>query len=189
MTPLLKSAFLAAILAFPNLPTFAASEPKAEIASLMLGGVKYLQRWTKDDQREFTPHGQEDLQRWTDMVTINRYRDVKDGDGLAATANAVLGTYKANGAIVVRTDSVPRTNERPAEYLMVVLFPRPEFIEAVFARFKLIDGAGTSAVYSHREYGDRKGDQMRAWLGANGPAMEGTLMSWDGVPTVNDPEK
>jgi hypothetical protein len=189
--PLARHALFTVILAFSAIQTPAASEsnPTAEVRPITLAGVKFLHRWTKDDQMEFTPAGQEDLQRWTDMVTLNRYRDARDGEGLAATANAVLGTYKANGAIVVRTDSVPRTNEHPAEYLMVVLFPRPEFIEAAFARFKIVDGTGASAVYSHREYGNGMEDRMRAWLEANGPAMEDALMDREKLPPANESQK
>jgi hypothetical protein len=160
----------------------AAPETKIEGSSLTFGGVEYLHRWSKDDQHEFTPRGQEDLNRWADMVTINRYPAIVDGEGLSARANAVLGTYKSHRAMVLRTDSVPRTAEKPAEYLMVVLFPRPDFIEAVFARFKIHGGVGISAIYSHRIYGSKIGDQMSAWLKANGPSTEKILMNWVGIP-------
>jgi hypothetical protein len=151
-------------------------------AAFSLGGVAYFHRYTKGDQREYTPEGQEDLNAWTDMVTLLTYRDVRDGDGLAATANAVLETYKANKALVVKTDSVARTASRPAEHLIVVIFPRPEFIEVAFARFRLSGGVGTAAVHSHRVYGKRAGDEMQAWLEKNGRTTELNLMSWDAMP-------
>ena len=165
------------------------SKPKAAESPLTFGDVKYFHRWSKDDQHEFTPRFQEDLDRWADMVTIDRYRSVTDGEGLAATANAVLENYKRNHATVVRTDAVPRTTEKPAEYIVVVIFPRPDFIEAVFARFKIVGGVGASAVYSHREYGKKVGEQMSAWLTKNGPSIEKTLMSWTGIPLPDDPKK
>mgnify|MGYP000950769867 CR=1 FL=1 len=58
-------------------------------------GVQYFHRFTKDDQNEYTPMGEEDLQRWNNMVTINYYRASKTGEALASNANAVLGNYKA----------------------------------------------------------------------------------------------
>ena len=160
---------------------FAAPDAKTE-AKLKFGDKEYLHRWSKDDQHEFTPRGQEDLERWTDMMTLNRYRDVVDGEGLAAKANAVLELYKSNRAMVLRTDSVPRTTEKPAEFLIVVLFPNPNFIEATLTRFKISDGIGTSMVYSHREYGSKVGDQMSAWLKANCPTSEKALMDLDKIP-------
>jgi hypothetical protein len=66
--------------------------------------------------------------------------------------------------------------------LIVVVFGRPEFIEAAFARFKLHNGTGTSVIYSHRIYGKEVGNQMSAWLKQNGPATEKALMQWDAMP-------
>jgi hypothetical protein len=159
-----------------------ARTPAARPAAFSLGGTAYFHRYTKGDQREYTPAGQEDLDAWTDMVTLLTYRNVRDGEGLAAAANGVLEAYKAAGARVVRTDSVPRTPTRPAEHLIVVAFPRPEFVEVAFARFRLGVGVGTAAVYSHRIYGKRAGVDMQAWLEKNGRAAETSLMAWDGAP-------
>lgn len=168
-----------------------AAPPKAETRPVVLtfAGTEYVHRWSKDDQHEFTPYLQEDLRRWTDMITVNYIRGVKDGDGLAASANAVFENYKKNQAIVVKTDSVPRTPEKAAEYLIVVIFPQPEFIETVFARFKLHEGLGSATIYSRREYGKNAGDRMSAWLQKNGPAVEKTLLAWDQIPSPASPPK
>lgn len=144
--------------------------------------VKYFHRYTKDDQREYTPDGQENLNAWKDMVTLNLYPQVKNGESLAATASAVLETYRANRAIVVKTDSVPRSVGKPAEHLIVVIFGRPDFIEVAFARFRMHDGLGSAVIYSHRIYGQKVGDVMSAWLERNGAATERNLMKWDGLP-------
>jgi hypothetical protein len=166
-----------------------ANSAKTSPAILRFSDIDYHHRWSKDDQHEFTPHNQPDLTRWSDMITINYYRRVKDGETLAAAASAVLETYKNNRAMVLKTDSAPRTKEKPAEHLMVVLFPRPDFIEAVFARFKIAGGVGVAVIYSHREYGNKIGDQMSAWLKKNGPATEKALMAWDQLPVLDQSKK
>lgn len=179
------------ILFFGGAIGLAAAETKADTkaSSVTFREVEYFYRWSQDDQHEFTPRGQEDLEHWAEMVTFNRYRSVKDGEGLAAVANAVLENYKKSRGIIVRTDSVPRTADKPAEYLVVVLFPQPALIEAAFARFRIVDGMGTSTVYSHRKYGKQAGDQMSAWLKANGPETEKALMSWAEIPSVEPAKK
>jgi hypothetical protein len=134
-------------------------------------------------QHEFTPEGQEDLEKWSDMITVNVYPDAHDGDALAAKANAVLENYKNHNGSVPRTNSIPRTPDRPAEHFIAVVFGRPNFIEVAFARFKLVDGTGCSIVYSHRIYGEKVGDQMNAWLDHNGSKIEGTLMEWKDTPS------
>jgi hypothetical protein len=164
------------------------SSHQASSATLRFSNVEYLHRWSKNDQHEFTPREQTDLSHWNDMITINYYRRATDGDGLAAAANAVLEAYKSHRAVVVRTNSVPRTPQKPAEHLIVVLFPQPEFIEAVFARFKLEGGVGAAVIYSHRIYGNKVGEQMSAWLKANGPELEKTLMNLNKLPDMGAPK-
>src|ERR1043165_7344164 len=134
-----------------------ASDKKEKDAAFLFADVKYFHRSTKDDQHEYTPAGQEDLQAWTDMVTINYYRKAKDGEALAAVANAVLENYKAARGVVVKTDSVPKTKDKEAEHLMVVIFGRPEFLEDAFARLRMHDGVGTAVIYCHRIYGKKIG--------------------------------
>ena len=159
----------------------------AEPASFRFGEIDYFHRWAKDDQHEYTPEGQEDLAKWSDMLTVNRYQTALSGEALASVANAVLENYKANHASLLKTDSVPRTVDRPAEYLIVVLFPRPLFIEAVFARFRMTNGVGSSFIYSHREYGKKIGDEISAWLQKNGPSIEKNLMTWAPSAPVGSP--
>jgi hypothetical protein len=151
-------------------------------AAFSFADVKYFHRFTKDDQHEYTPTGQEDLEAWKDMVTIRYYRNAKDGETLAATANAVLENYKIANAMIVKTDSVPKTENKPAEHLIVAIFGQPEFLEVAFARFRMHDGVGTAVIYSHRIYGKKTGNEMSAWLEKNGPDTEKSLMKWDAMP-------
>jgi len=168
--------------------TAGGAEPRADASSttpaFAFRDVEYFHRWSKNDQHEFTPAKQEDLEKWADLITVNGYPNVDDGEGLAATANAVLENYKNHQARVLKTSSIPRTPDRPAEHLIAVVFGRPNFIEVAFARFKLMDGKGCSFVYSHRIYGEKIGDQMSAWLSANGPGIEKALMEWKSMPSA-----
>lgn len=164
------------------------ADPQAKRA-FVFGRVDYFHRWSQNDQHEFTPENQEDLNGWSDMITVNGYPDVADGDQLAATANAVLENYKNHQAKVLKTHSFPRTAEKPAEHLIAVEFTRPDFIEVAFARFKLLDGKGCSLVYSHRIYGHEiidakeREDAMSAWLRIHGDHVETTLLEWSSIPS------
>src|SRR5215469_10995183 len=174
--------FLAQYVVSELLPAAAGRNDKA--AAFLFANVKYFHRFTKGDQHEYTPDGQEDLKAWTDMVTIQVYRKARDGDALADTANAVLDNYRANRGLVVKTDSVPRTPDKPAEHLIVVIFSRPEFIEVAFSRFRMHNRFGSGIIYSHRIYGNRVGNEMSAWLEKNGPTTERDLMNWDPIPQI-----
>ena len=160
----------------------AAAPGPGEKTTFLFRDTAYWYRWSGNDQHEFTPKGQEDLQKWTDMVTINLYADASDGDALAIKANTVLENYKSHHGIVLKTNSVPRTPTRPAEHYIAVVLGQPAFLEAAFARFRLADGSGCAIIYSHRIYGEKAGDKMSAWLEANGPAIEKALMSIKTIP-------
>jgi hypothetical protein len=147
-------------------------------ADFAFRGADYFQRWSQGNQTEFTPAGQEDLEKWSDMITVNAYPDVDDGDSLAEAANKVLENYKSHQAKVLKTDSIPRTPDRPAEHFIAAVFGRPEFVEVAFARFKLVEGKGYSFVYSHRIYGAKSGDPMSAWLSSNGEKVEKAWLEW-----------
>src|SRR5256885_1119070 len=99
----LQSPFLFLALAFGAVPAdvspAADPEPKRTI---VFREVSYFYRWSKNDQTEFTPEKQEDLNTWTDMITLNGYPDVGDGERLAAAANAVLENYKNHQAAVLQ---------------------------------------------------------------------------------------
>jgi hypothetical protein len=157
---------------------------QTKATSLSFVGMNFVHRWSKEGQNEFTPAADTDLARWHDMVTVNVNDAVRNGDQLADLANRVLTKYQAHGKIV-RTDSKPRTPQRPAEHLIVALLGNPGFLEAAFARLVLIEGAGVVAVYSHRIYGDNTAQPMGEWLERSGPSIEKALMQWDGVPSVS----
>ena len=150
--------------------------------TLSFNQTEYFHRWSQNGQHEFTPPGQDDLSKWTDMLTINFYPQVTDGESLALVANQVLGNYKAQNAVVLKTASVPRTNEKPAEHLIAVVFGRPTFLEAVHTRLKLVKGNGVSIIHSYRVYGKAAGPAMSAWLKEYGASIEKTLMAWE-VPS------
>jgi hypothetical protein len=149
---------------------------KLEAPAFLFEGDAYFLRLTRSDLREYASKTETDLSKFTDLVTINDYPTVKDGDSLAKTANAVLETYKQNKAFVVKTSSVPRTKVKPAEHLVVVLFQRDNFLEASFARFVLVKSKGKSIVYSHRIYGTDPTKAMGSWIKEHGEKREKSLM-------------
>lgn len=165
-----------------------AQGPGTKGIAFSLAGVPYFYRFSNGNMHEYTPAGQLDLNAWRDMVTINRYPIVKNEVALAAAANTVLKKYKEAKGVVVRTASVPKTKDRPAEHLIVVAFAQRGATEAAFARFRMHGGIGTSVVYSHRIYGKNSGNAMSAWLKKNGAMTEKSLMQWNAMPAAPAPK-
>lgn len=157
----------------------AASKPMI----LSFNSTKFVHRWRNADQHEFTPEAQTDLAKYTDMLTINVHDKVRTGDELAALANDTLGKYEASGK-VLRTASLPRTQDREAEHFAAVVFARKDTIEVTFARFLLTSGGGLVIVYSKRFFGSAADSEANNWLAKNGMPLEKSLMSWTTIPTL-----
>ena len=175
-----KARYLRALaFAFALMPTLAQAMGANE---LILDGVNYLHRWSKDGQNEFTPPAETDLSRWNDMITINVIDKVSDGDKLATLADRIQRAYQAVGKIL-RTNSVPATQTRPAEYFISAVMGSQGLLEAVFARVVLVDSTGLIIVHSHRIYGQNIGPEMADWLRKNGPRSEQVLMDWNAIPS------
>ena len=185
MKAFVASCSCALLLAFAPADAQKPVGPAASAKAMRLDfhGTGYVHRWSRDGQNEFTPDGDSDLSRWRDMVTVNVHDNVANGEQLAELANRVLANYQSNGK-VLRTDSKPRTPQRPAEHIIVAVLGKPAFLEAAFARFMLAEGKGVVVVYSHRVYGQNAGPAMSEWLQANGPTTENALTSWSGLPSV-----
>lgn len=159
------------------------SASAAETLKFSFSDNEYVHRWSQKNQNEFTPAAQPNLETWKDMVTINLYPGVKTGEALSAVANLVVVKYQEHGKIL-RTDSRERTATKPAEHLIAALLGNPKFLEAVFARFVLVNDTGYAIIYSHRVYGEKAGPEMSAWLKANGADIEQRLMSFDQIPAA-----
>ncbi|MGO1071101.1 hypothetical protein [Lysobacter sp. CA199] len=165
-------------------PAATGNATQAQSAStLIFNGTRYAHRWSKGTQNEFTPVGQEDLSKWQDMITLVPRQDAQDSATLAALAEASLAQYKGAGNIL-KTESTPRTENKPTEYLLVAILPGKGFLETVFVRIKLIEGTGVMAIYAHRNYGETAKEDFGAWIKANGTAVEQALMSWNGIPAA-----
>jgi hypothetical protein len=68
---------LFALVALPYIPLEAQQTHSANPAkrAFVFDGVDYFHRWSLHDQHEFTPGDQEDLEKWSDMITVNVYPD------------------------------------------------------------------------------------------------------------------
>jgi hypothetical protein len=172
-------AVLPALLLVAPLP---AQAPKP--ASLTFQGTTYHLRWSKDGQFEFTPAGQEDLQKWTEMVTVWRYPAIKDGEGLAGQANRTLSAYKGAQGRILRTNSTPRTPSKPAEHFIAAFLGNPSLLEFTAARFVLVDGQGAAVIYSRRAYGKPPKPDLGAWVSQHGPEVEQKVMAFDLKPVL-----
>lgn len=112
-----------------------------ESAAFTFQNVKYFYRWSQGDQRMFTPKGQTDAGKWSDMIIIGRYPAVRDGATLFKAAGMILANFKKTGAFVLGSRSTPGKNGQAVEYFLgVIQGQRGVAMEADFSRVKLSEG-------------------------------------------------
>ncbi|MFN8012191.1 MAG: hypothetical protein U0P81_12520 [Holophagaceae bacterium] len=184
MLRLRSSALCILSCASPWSPAQAPKSPTPKPATLAFQGTTFHLRWSKDGQFEFTPAGQEDLQAWTEMVTVWRYPAVKDGEALAGQANRTLGAYKGAQGRILRTNSTPRTAAKPAEHFIAAFLGGPSVLEFTAARFVLVDGQGAAVIYSRRAYGKPAKPDLGPWVSRHGAEVEQKLMAFDLRPVL-----
>ena len=170
-----------AVAATPESP--AASAAAAAAPLFQFAGKPFVHRWSHAGQHEFTPPAQPDLDKWQDMVTVQVYDKVTSAEQLAFVANGVLVAYQKAG-LIIRTNSLKATAERPAEHMVVAILQDTGVREMVFARFRLTPEGGQAVVYSHRVYGMQPDAAASAWFREHDLPLEKSMMTWTGIPTV-----
>lgn len=124
-----------AVGALAKIPLLYAAQQAPRSAAFSFGGTEYFYRWSNNVLFEFTPHGQSDLDHWSDMVSVLVYRNASDANGLLNVAKTVLATNKQHNGVVLSTHSTPSTPAKPAEYYMCVVLGNPNLLESVFSLY------------------------------------------------------
>lgn len=156
--------------------------------AVIFEGIKYHLRTHQDGKYVFTPSGQENLERWTDRITLTYDAKVTDGKSLAEKAIAWWQTNRSAAAHVLDINYVPRLDQMPARkdalYITRTILARPEndYDEFAFTTIRIVEGVGATARYSHREYrtGASSMERNTAWVRTNESLGERWFV-WDGV--------
>ena len=172
-----------------SLSTTHASAPASDNGNVVIfSGTKYFLRTAKDGQYVFTPNGQEDLQRWTDMISLSYYPEIKEGNSLAAKAIDWWKHCRSTRAHILQMNFVPRIDQMPARdnafYTTFTLLEKPynDYDEFAYTALRIVGGIGATSTYSHREYrtGMISPERNFTWARKNDPVGEAWFV-WDGV--------
>jgi hypothetical protein len=166
-----------------------ASAPVSDNGNVVIfSGTKYFLRSTKDGQYVLTPGGQEDLQRWTDMITLSYYPEITEGKSLAAKAIDWWDHCRSTRIHILEINFVPRIDQMPARdnaiYTTFTLLAKPynDYDEFAYTALRIVEGIGATSTYSHREYRTDLVSSERdfTWARKNKPVGEAWFV-WDGV--------
>jgi hypothetical protein len=168
-------------------------EEDKEPFSITFNQESYFLRFSdpKANMYEFTPAGQEDLSKWTDMLTINIHPKVNNLKKLKRLKDRISKNYRAYGGIDLRVIAKPLEGkpETYSRYLILVIFVREDFVEFVQSRLELIDGKATHIIYGQRIYGPLAAFQIDSWRKEVGPKTLYQLLIFDDIPTRKELKK
>ena len=153
-----------------------------ESSTIAFDSQEYQYQWSNQDLHEFTPNAQSVNAQWIDMMTVNYYPMVSSVKDLGIVADAVLSNYKNNGGIVLGFESIAATDNKPAEYIIGVVFGAPDAAEFAMVKFQLHDGVGASVAYAHREYGTDVGGVINDWMEANATRIQDKMTTFSDFP-------
>lgn len=156
---------------------------------VIFSNTKYFLRTSKDGQYVFTPRGQEDPKRWTDLITLNFYPEITEGKSLAAKAVAWWEYFRSRRIFLYGLNYVPRIDQmNAADDALYTLFslrakPYNDYDEFTFTALRMVGGIGTASSYSHREYRTTPMSMERcfAWGQKNEPVIGEAWFGWDGI--------
>lgn len=132
-----------------------------------VGDTAYLLRWTGDGGlAEYTPEGQDDLNRYSEMISLAPTPAELAPAGMAGYARAMADFVReGRNGDVLSQDCVPEAADHAAECTMLVAYAGREATELAFTRLVAVGSTNVAAlVLSHREYGDASPALAKAWL-------------------------
>lgn len=163
------------------LSAFAVLAHAAPPPTLEAGGTVYHLRWTGDGGlAEYTPDGQEDLERYSDMISLAPTPAELRPDDMAAYARAMADQVRAGDGDLLSQDCVPDAADHVAECTMFVAYAQPAYTEFAFTRLVAVGADNVAClVLSHREYGATSRAQAQAWLASDaGRARVAGFLDW-----------
>jgi hypothetical protein len=152
------------------------------LTTVTFNDTEYIFRSSEGGLYRFTPEGQEDLSKWSDMLSINIYPGSQGEHALRDIFHSVFATYVLDGDVEAG-ESQPNTKTGRIEHLVVVTFVMPDFDESLRARFLLVGESCVGITHSHRTYGESANTDLQAWLDGGGADVTEKLMEWDDYPT------
>ena len=174
---------LVALLFFASSIALAKEPAKPAPVKITFHGVEYVHRSTLKGRSDFTPASQPKMDAWRDRMTIIVRENITTSGQLSDVTGNLFATVHDLGE-VIRTDSVvnPRTQE--TEHFFAAKLQGKGYTQAGFARLALIEGKGMLIMYTHRSYGEYSSETSTGWMNRNGKAVERELMSWTGMPKL-----
>lgn len=142
----------------------ACASAAAQPAILQIGGTPYHHRYSEGALHEYTPAGQDDLDRYSDLVTLLPSPEGMTSTDLERFTAGMVDVHRSRGGDVLSRACEAAAATHAAQCTVMVMFVHSTYVEAAVARHMAMrDGIGAVS-FSHREYGPDARRRVVAWI-------------------------
>lgn len=145
------------------LPAAAPASPP----SLEFAGTTWHLRWQQGGLLEYTPDGQGDLDRFSDMLSLLPAPAGLGPDDLEAYSRKMAATYENRDGRVLSRQCEPATARHVADCTLLVGFAGESHVELALVRYLALRAGLVAFSLSHREYGDGAEKRAQAWMASS----------------------
>lgn len=169
-----SAVLLASVLAAFLAPADASRPPP----SLRIGALTYEHRGSDGDLHEFTPAGQDDLERYAEMVTLPP-SPARGEDELERYTDEKAEVARRRGGDVLSNRCEPATPTHVADCTLLVVYAQADHVELAVAKHMAVAGTIVPVLFAHREYGDGADARAEAWIASPaGQRLVADFIDW-----------
>lgn len=163
-------------LAFAVAPLAAAAAPPSKVR---IGETVYEHRWSDGDFHEFTPTGQDDLDRYSEMITLPPSPAGRTAADLERYTDEKATTTRTRGGEVLSQRCEPATPTHVPDCTLLVVYAKPDHVELAVSKHMAAAGTIVPVLFAHREYGEGAGQRAQAWMASPaGQRMVADFIDW-----------
>lgn len=152
----------------------AASPPPLEFA-----GTTWYARWWDGGLVEYTPDGQTDLERYSEMLSLLPTPAGLQAAHLDAYTREMAITHERRGGRVLSRECQPAAPSHLAECTLLIGFGDASHVELAVVRHIALRAGIAGFSLSHREYGDGAEDRAKTWIASPaGQRLVGGFLDW-----------
>lgn len=147
--------------------------------TLQFGDTTWHARSSQGGAVEYTPEGQEDLERFGEMLTFHPVPADLRPEDLEAFTRDTVERHERRGAQIFSSECEPATRVHVADCTIMLAFPRAEHVEIGVTKHLAIRAGLVAISMVHREYGDGAAERTKAWIKSpEGARLMAAFIDW-----------
>ncbi|HEY4560337.1 MAG TPA: hypothetical protein VIG54_06325 [Lysobacter sp.] len=158
--------------------SLAATNAVAAPPTLAVGNMTYVHRYSDGGLHEYTPEGQDDLDRFADMLTLlPTPEDLRAAD-LESYSIHMAAVHTRRGGEVLSRECEAATPVHVADCTLLIRFAKAGHVELAVDKQMATKRGLVAMALAHREYGEGAAGRAVAWTQGEGQRRIADFIDW-----------